>query len=321
MKLLLKFLFLALLFAIAMTAYGIYSFQAPGPLAVEKTLYFERGAGFKEMTQRLADEGVIAEAWTLRATAMLSRNYHKFRAGEYNFTPGISPKEVMGKFVRGEQVLHKITIPEGLTTADITKLLEAEPLLAGPVPLELKEGALMPDTYEFLRGDSRERIISRMQQAARDRLQTAWDKRAEGLPFATPQEALTLASIVEKETGKSDERAKIAGVFVNRLKKGMKLQSDPTTAYAVTLADGPMNRSLTYSDLKRDLPHNTYTIAGLPPTPICNPGMAAINAVLHPDATDAIFFVADGTGGHNFAATGKEHEANVVRYRALQKAQ
>lgn len=319
MKTLFKLFLIMVLSAAGLAAYGTYSFLADGPLDAEKTIYFERGTGFRSITQRLVDEGVIREAWSLRAAAFMSRSHTKFQAGEYVFAAHISAKDAMQQIIRGQQVHHKITIPEGLTSAEISQRLEAEPLLTGAVPLTLAEGSLLPNTYVFLRGDSRERVTTQMQKAMREALEAAWNTRTEGLPLATPEEALVLASIVEKETGVADERAKIAGVFINRLRMGMKLQSDPTTAYAVTLADGSMNRALTYDDLKRNLPHNTYVTLGLPPTPICNPGVAAINAVLHPQATDALFFVANGTGGHSFAATLAEHEKNVAYYRSLQR--
>ncbi len=319
MKCMIRCVTMVALLACLTTGYGYWSFRAVGPLSAEKTLYFERGTGFLAMTQALADEGVLREPWTLRLVAVATGGYKKFQAGEYAFTSGITVREVLAKCVRGEQVLHKITIPEGLTTNEILELLAAQPLLVGTITEALGEGTLLPDTYVFLRGDERSRLIAKMQDGLEAQMDQAWESRAPGLPLATPQEALVLASIVEKETGRRGEREQVAGVFINRLRMGMKLQSDPTTAYAVSLADGWMQRPLTYTDLKRDLPHNTYVVPGLPPTPICNPGVAAINAVLHPQQTDAFYFVADGNGGHRFSATIEEHTQNVLQYRALQK--
>lgn len=295
-----------------------FAHHAPGPLVVEHEVLVGRGTGFKAVAARLKAEGVIAQEAAFVYPAVLKGVHHKVKAGEYQFAPGMSAAEVLDKLVRGDVITRSVTVPEGLSVAQVAALLMAEEKLTGEVPKGIAEGTLLPETYQFLRGDSRASLIARMQAAHAAYLAEQWEQRSDGLPIATPEEAVTLASIVEKETGVADERALVAGVYVNRLRLGMKLQADPTVAYGVVQRDGAMDRALTRRDLMTDSPYNTYTREGLPAGPIANPGRASIRAVLHPEATDALFFVAtgDGSGAHWFARTLDEHNANVRRYRA-----
>jgi len=214
-----------------------------------------------------------------------------------------------------------ITIPEGLTSIEIFDLVSAAKDLSGELTVTAAEGSLMPETYSVTLGATRDAFVTRMAVAADAAKAELWPERAPDLPFDTWEEAVTLASIVEKETGVAAERGKVAGVFINRLRIGMRLQSDPTVIYGITQGSGPLGRKLRRSDLDTDTPYNSYTRAGLPPGPICNPGRAALKAVLNPVETDAFYFVADGTGGHAFARTLAEHNRNVAKWRKLQKQQ
>jgi UPF0755 protein len=225
---------------------------------------------------------------------------------------------VLGKLVKGDVVLRFVTVPEGRTSWEAVEILSANPLLTGEIDEVPPEGSLFPETYDIQRGQARTEIVARMQAKMDQVLDAAWQKRAEDLPVKTKEEALVLASIVEKETGLADERPEVAAVFVNRLRKGMKLQSDPTVVYGVTEGKGPLGRGLRRSELDRATPWNTYVIDGLPPSPIANPGLAAIEAVLNPPESEYLYFVADGTGGHVFAKTLDEHNANVRKWREIE---
>ncbi len=263
---------------------------------------------------------MIAHALPFEAVAVITGKARQFKAGEYLFPAGITPADAMEMIAAGKVVVHKLTVPEGWRTLEILEMLSKETRLSGDMPVP-DEGALLPETYHFLRDDSRGELLARMQSDMSKVLAELWAKRKEGLPVKTPQEALVLASIVEKETGVPEERKRVAAVFINRLNKKMPLQSDPTTVYAIEKDKGAMGRELLAADLKYDSPYNTYKYAGLPPGPICNPGRASIEAVLNPLETDELYFVATGTGGHNFAASLKEHNNNVKKYRAELKEQ
>lgn len=290
-------------------------YSASGPLTKEIVLQIESGTGFNAITQLLLDNQVIDNDLPFKAMAVWTKDRSRVKAGEYRFTPAMSPQKVMSVLVKGESITHAITIPEGLTAKEVVIRLMTDMRLKGAVPIKISEGSLMPDTYHFHRGDSRASIVVRMQKAMAQTLQELWGKRAEGLPVKTAQEALVLASMVEKETGVGGERGRVAAVFVNRLRKDMLLQSDPTVVYGIELEDGPMGRPLWLKDLKVDHPYNTYLYKGLPPRPIANPGRAAIEAVMNPPQTDEYYFVATGVGGHHFAKTLREHNHNVVKYR------
>ena len=297
--------------------YSSHYFEAPGPLAAQKIVVIPPGTSFRAVATKLEAEGVIKYPKLFTLLVFLRNEQGKLKAGEYQFEAGISPHGAETKMVDGKAIIHSVTVPEGLTVADAVVILQREPALAGDIKALPPEGSLMPETYFFLRGDTRAVVLKRMQDKGRQALTEAWSKRVEGLPYQTPEEALTLSSIVEKETGKVEERPQIAEVFLNRLRKGIPLQSDPTTIYGLYKETGAMRLTLSHADLEHPTPYNTYTIAGLPPAPICNPGKAAIEAVLHPATSEALYFVADGTGGHRFAKTLEEHNRNVAYYRSL----
>jgi UPF0755 protein len=243
------------------------------------------------------------------------------RAGEYKFGAGMSEEQVMRMMLSGATVARRVTVPEGYTTAQVLRLVSAAEGLVGELPPDIPgEGHLLPETYFYTRGETRFTMINRMADAMQQALQKLWDQRAADLPYDSIEKALALASIVEKETSSPTERAHIAGVFVNRLRKGMPLQSDPTVIYAVTNGAGPLGRPISLADLQVKSPYNSYLYKGLPPGPICNPGLAAIQAVLHPLTTKDIYFVADGTGGHAFAATLADHNKNVTAWRKIEAA-
>jgi UPF0755 protein len=288
----------------------------------EVTVVIAPKTGTKAMLAQLHEAGLVPPPMLTVIPMLMNADYKRLQAGEYAFATGTTPAQVIDKIARGEVVVHKITIPEGWNNAQVRAALMAEPLLTGDLPATIPEGSLLPDTMHFARGEARANVIARMQKAQTELMEKLWPSRAEGLPIRTIEEAIILASVIEKETGEVDERALVAGVFVNRLRIGMMLQSDPTVVYGIEAAQGhtPMGRPLTRGDLQRDTMFNSYMRAGLPPTPICNPGRAALEAALHPAATDALYFVATGNGGHRFAATLKEHEANVAAYRAALKA-
>lgn len=309
--------------AAAGIAYYLYaSFTGPGPSIEDKTLVIPKGSGVAAIAGTLKSENVIEDVRIFQLGVRLFSEGKPLRAGEYVFPKGISASGAMGIMIAGKSITHRLTIPEGLTVREVLELISREPLLDGPLPPERPaEGTLLPETYQFLRGESRASIVERMRDAMTKALAEEWEKRDRSILVKTPQEAVTLASVVEKETSKADERARIAGVFYNRLKKGMPLQSDPTVIFAVTLGQRKLNRGVTYDDLKVDSPYNTYLVKGLPPGPIANPGRHALRAVMQPMSHKELYFVADGTGGHAFATTLDQHNKNVANWRKIQKAQ
>jgi UPF0755 protein len=299
--------------------WALEQYRRPGPLVAKTTFIVPKGVGVKEIAARLADAGIIADPLIFRLGARFDSADERLRAGEYAFSPGISAREVVAKLAEGLTVVRRLTIPEGLAAAEVVALVAAADGLEGEVGPMPAEGSLLPETYYISYGDSRADLIRRMAEAMDRTLAELWEGRAPDLPFETPEEALILASIVEKETAVPEERPRVAAVFVNRLRKGMPLQSDPTVAYGLALEAGPATRALTFADLKKPTPYNTYLIEGLPPGPIANPGRAALEAALHPVETEELYFVADGTGGHAFARTLEEHNRNVANWRKIQK--
>lgn len=298
-----------------------------GPLPAETIFIVEPGEGLSAIATRLESESLIHSAWVMRLKARLDGTEAALKSGEFILEPRASVGEVLDILVEGKAVMHKITLPEGRTTAQLLHLIENNPVLVGPMPeLPVAEGSLLPDTYLFHRGMTRARLIARTAKAQDDLLKELWPKRQEGLPLASPYEAVILASVVEKETGIAQERPEIAGLFTKRMKRGMRLQSDPTTIYGVSQGEPLYNkagerRTLYRSEIDRKTDWNTYQIDGLPRTPICNPGRDAIAAVLDPPETDYIFFVADGKGGHLFARTLAEHNRNVAAYRKYERGE
>ncbi|MDX2289601.1 MAG: endolytic transglycosylase MltG [Hyphomicrobiaceae bacterium] len=300
-----------------------YQFEAPGPLDVSRTVVVSRGDGRIEIATMLEREGIIANRWTFIVNHLFRTRVGSERldlkAGEYEIAKGASMREVMRTLTEGRAVLYKLTLPEGLTSQQIVERMQAEESLSGDIAAIPPEGSLLPDTYSFSKGMARGDLIERMQLEQRRLIEAAWPKRQEGLPFTTPEEAIILASIVEKETGVPEERSRVAAVFVNRLRKGMRLQSDPTIIYGIVGGQGSLGRSITRSDIDQKTAYNTYTINGLPPTPICNPGREAILAVLDPASTKDLFFVADGSGGHAFSETLAAHNAAVANWRKIER--
>lgn len=310
--------FAALAFSLS-AASGYYYYQSPGLLSEEVTLVIPRGAGFRGAVDALAEQGVIRHPLLFKALAVAGGQARRFKAGEYAFPAGAPPRQVMEMLSRGLVVPHKFTVAEGLTSDRVLALLAEEKTLAGSIEGAIEEGSLLPETYHFIYGDKRGDLIGRMQRDMAVLVADLWERRREGLPLKTPDEAVTLASIVEKETGVAEERGRIAAVFLNRLRIGMRLQSDPTVAYAIERERGPLEGELTTKDLSYDSPYNTYKYAGLPPGPICNPGRASLMAVLNPPETGDLYFVANGDGGHHFSVTLKSHNDKVREYRKRRK--
>ncbi|MFM7084472.1 MAG: endolytic transglycosylase MltG [Hyphomicrobium sp.] len=299
-------------------------FNAPGPLNAKHTVVVDKGSGRFDIARKLEREGIISNYWIfiLNDIFQNSNNLGKhldFKAGDYEFNQAVSMREVWDTITLGKTAVYKITLPEGLTSQQIVDRLNNEVLLSGDIRKTPEEGSLMPDTYLISRGMPRQDLIARMQVEQTKFVETAWNNRQPDLPIGTVREAITLASIVEKETGLQDERERVASVFVNRLKKKMRLQSDPTIIYGIVGGAGTLGRSLTHNDVETKTNYNTYQINGLPPGPICNPGRSAILATLHPAKTTDLYFVADGTGGHTFSNTLNEHNSAVQVWRNLSK--
>lgn len=286
----------------------------------DATVVVTPGTGTRAILTQLHSDGMVPAPWSIALPFALQGDWRSLKAGEYAFVRGMSANEVLGAIGAGRVVVHAVTIPEGFTVAQVRARLLATELLTGQLPASIPEGSIFPDTWRFERGDTRAALVARMQARMEKELADAWEARDDDLPLRSPREALILASIIEEETGLDHERGEVAGVYINRLRMPMRLQSDPTVAYGI--APAGMTRMLTIRDLQRDNAYNTYTRDGLPPGPICNPGLASIRAALQPASTKAIYFVATGAGdgGHRFAATLKEHEANVRAYRAMQRA-
>lgn len=293
--------------------------NAPGPLAEDKVVYIAPHTDVPDIIEKLQSEGVIDNSLAFNLVLMAERKRGKVKYGEYLFKQHASLRAVVDTLVGGKQVTHSITIPEGLTSAQVVQRLRDSDLLVGEIREIPKEGSLLPETYKFSRGMSRVDLIDKMQQDDRRAVEQIWSRRAPDLPLRSPYELVTLASMVEKETGKADERPRVAGVFINRLIRHMRLQSDPTIVYGLVAGQGTLGHSITRGELDRKTPYNTYQIDGLPPGPIDNPGRAALEAVANPSRTADLYFVADGTGGHAFAATIEEHNRNVVRWRQIQQ--
>ncbi|MDG2032361.1 MAG: endolytic transglycosylase MltG [Rhodospirillales bacterium] len=278
-----------------------------------------KGAGIDRIAGLLAERGLISNVWVFRLGAMAQGATTSLRAGEFLIPADVSSDDVLKILRSGKTVVRRLTVAEGLTTAEVLERLSRKEGLTGRIASRPGEGRLLPETYYFSYGDPREGLVQRMRVAMKTTLGELWSKRKAGVPYKTPTEALVMASIVERETGLAEERGKVAGVFVNRLNRGMRLQSDPTVIYGLVGASGYLGRRLTRKDLADDHPYNTYIHSGLPPGPIANPGRAALEAALNPAETDALYFVADGTGGHAFARTLKEHNRNVAAWREIQR--
>ena len=309
----------------AVLYWGKHEFEKPGPLPQEKVVVIPAESGLARIADILETEGVIESPYEMLGHYIFIggvRAYQqqgRLKAGEYAFPARVSMKGVMNMLVSGKAILHQITFPEGLTSQQIVDRLKQNEFLTGPVPAVPAEGTLLPETYSFTRGASRSQIIEQMKTAHAKALEEIWASRNRGLPFTDPKELVTLASIVEKETGKADERPHVASVFLNRLARNMRLQSDPTIIYGLVGGAGTLGRPITRADIDKQTPYNTYHVNGLPPGPIANPGRAALEAVANPSNTKDLYFVADGTGGHIFAASLAEHNRNVVKWRKVEQ--
>jgi UPF0755 protein len=290
----------------------------PGPLQSDKVVFTERGSVFDILTS-LESEGVIDSAIFVNGALWAEGKRDSVKAGEYLFRANASIHDVIEILVSGKQILHPITIPEGLTSEQVVKRLRDSDFLIGDIIDMPKEGTLLPETYKVARGMLRSELIKKMQDDQKRVLDQIWARRAPDLPIHSPYELVTLASIVEKETGKADERPRVASVFYNRLQKHMRLQSDPTIVYGLVGGRGTLGRPITRAEVEKPTVYNTYTIEGLPPGPIANPGRAALEAVANPSRTQDLYFVADGTGGHTFAETYDQHQRNVQRWRQIEK--
>lgn len=310
-----------LVLAILGGGWVLWSYRGPGPAAPHgpsTTVILARGSSVGQIANTLKGAGLIGSRTVFLVAAKLGGASRRLKAGEYAFQSHASMAQVLSDIEQGKVVKHFVAVPEGWTSEMATEAVRAEPVLTGTVEAP-PEGSILPDSYQVERGEDRQAVVERM-RAARDKLLAQlWASRAPGLPLETPEQAVTLASLVEKETGIPAERPRIAAVFENRLRAGMKLESDPTVIYGVTNGR-PLGHGLTMKELVTATPYNTYRIAGLPPTPIANPGRAALAAVLNPPKSDELYFVANGTGGHVFSSTYEQHAANVARWRSIEKA-
>ena len=300
---------------------GNARFEAPGPLQQDKIVNIPHGSGIRDITDVLQREGVIDQPWVFIGGVMVLKAREDLKAGEYQFRAHASLHDVVGTIVDGKVVPHQVSFPEGLTSEQIIARLLDDDVLTGNIKEMPREGTLLPDTYNFTRGVTREQMIQRMQAAQQRVLKEVWDRRAADLPLKTPDQLVVLASIIEKETGKAEERSRVAAVFVNRLKQKMRLQSDPTIIYGLVGGKGTLGRPIMKSEIEQPTPYNTYVIDGLPPGPICNPGRASLEAAANPARTREIYFVADGSGGHVFADSYDQHQRNVARLRAIESDQ
>jgi len=304
----------------ALYVYGKQKIEAPGPLEQDKIVNIPQRAGMSDIADILQREGVIDNnRWAFIGSVIALKARSDLKPGEYLFVKNASLREVIGTMVEGKVVQHPITIPEGLTSEQIVARITDNEIFSGTIRSIPNEGSLLPETYKFPRGTPREQVISRMQQAQRRALAEIWERRNRELPLKSPEQLVTLASIVEKETSKPDERSRVAAVFVNRLQKKMKLQSDPTIIYGLVGGKGTLGRPIKRSEIQQPTPYNTYVIDGLPPGPIANPGRASLEATANPARTRDLFFVADGTGGHTFTENYEQHQKNVSRLRTLEK--
>ena len=315
----LSFALIGALAGLGLFAWAMIDVRKPGPLTADKVVEIAREDDGGPIADQLEHGGVIDNSLWFSAMTLLDGSRGALKRGEYAFKAGVSMRQVEAQLLSGKVVLHSLTIPEGLTSDQIVQRLRDSDVLIGDVKEAPREGSILPETYKFARGETRQALLSVMAKAQTKMVGEIWAKRAPDLPIKSPGELVTLASIVEKETGKPDERPRVAGVFVNRLRRRMKLESDPTIVYGLVFGKGTLGHSISKAELAQATPYNTYIINGLPPGPICNPGRAALEAVANPAATKDIYFVADGTGGHAFAETLDQHLKNVAHWRQIEQ--
>src|ERR1700694_4856310 len=300
--------------------YGKQKIEAPGPLQEDKVVNIPARAGMTDIADILQREGVIDNnRWAFIGSVFALKARSELKPGEYSFQKNASLRDVIGTMVEGKVVQHAVTIPEGLTSEQIVARLSDNDIFAGAVKEMPREGTLLPETYKFPRGTTRDQVIQRLQQAQKRVLAEIWERRNPDIPIRTPDQLVTLASIVEKETGKADERSRVAAVFVNRLRQRIKLQSDPTIIYGLVGGKGTLGRPIKRSDIQQPSPYNTYVVDGLPPGPIANPGRASLEAAANPARTRALFFVPDGPGGHASTETYDKHQKTLAKLRTMEK--
>lgn len=294
-------------------------YSGEGPLQDEKIVIIPEGSSLKSAAKKLAKENVITQPELFSILVRIMEPDKTIKAGQYKFSKNVSPEKVFRKMEKGEIVSYSLTIPEGLMTSQIIEIINEAPHMTGTIKNTPKEGELLPETYEYPYNYDRQKLVDRMKSYMKKALNDAWENRAPNLPIRSKEEALILASIIEKETGLASERERVSAVFINRLNKRMRLQTDPTVIYAITRGDYVLERPLSRKDLKMESPYNTYKNFGLPPGPIANPGIKSINAALNPAITNEYYFVADGTGGHKFSSTLKEHNRGVQNWRRISR--
>src|SRR6476469_2043021 len=300
--------------------YGRQMLETPGPLQEDKMVNIPSRAGKRDIADALLREGVInVNPWVFIGGVFALKASSDLKPGEYSFQKNASLRDVIATIVEGKVVQHSVTIPEGLTSEQIVGRLTENDIFAGSVREMPREGTLLPETYKFPRGTTREQVIQRMQQTQKRVLAEIWERRNPDVLVKSPEQLITLASIIEKETGRADERSRVAAVFTNRLRQRIKLQSDPTIIYGLVGGKGTLGRPIKRSEITQPSPYNTYVIEGLPPGPIANPGRASLEAAANPARTRDLFFVADGTGGHAFTETYDAHQKNVAKLRAMEK--
>ena len=300
---------------------GKQRFEMLGPLPADKIVNIPHGSGIRDIADVLQREGVIDQPWVFIGGVLALKAREDLKAGEYQFAAHASLRDVVATIVDGKVIPHQISFPEGLTSEQIVARLLQDDILTGNIKEIPREGSLLPDTYNFTRGISREQIIQRMQAAQQRLVKEIWERHSPDLPIKTPDQLVILASLIEKETAKPDERTRVAAVFVNRLKQRMRLQSDPTIIYGLVGGKATLGRPIMRSEIDQPTPYNTYQIDGLPPGPICNPGRASLEAAANPARTRELYFVADGAGGHVFADNYDQHQKNVARLRSLETDQ
>ncbi len=320
MNFMMSLVIMALLAAGLLFYFGKREFDGVGPLRTTSTVVVKPSSSVRDIADLLFRRGMISNARIFQIGVRAYGNDGQLKAGEYEIKAAASMRDIMETLKSGKSVLYSLTIPEGLTVIQALKRIAEHEELVGDMPTEVPpEGAFIADTQRFARGTSRAEIVDKMMKDQKRLVEEIWERRRPDLPLADINEFVTLASIVEKETGRADERTRVAGVFINRLRRGIRLQSDPTIVYGLFGGEGkPADRPIYRSDIDKPTPYNTYTIDGLPPTPIANPGRAALEAVANPSQTDELYFVADGTGGHVFAKTLEEHNENVARWRKVE---
>jgi UPF0755 protein len=307
------------LIAVGGAGYGWHLFVKDGPLPEAKQLVVPKGANLEKIADTLADAGILESRFVFVTWVRILGTQARLRSGEYRFPSRISAQEAMNLLIGGRQIQRRFTIPEGLTTHQVLERVAKVEGLEGELTETAAEGELLPDTYFFTLGETRNAIVQRMKRAMADLVAEAWAQRAPDAVLKDTKELVILASIVEKETGEGAERAMVAGVFVNRLRKNMRLETDPTVIHGLTNGKGALGRRLLKTDLENPHPYNTYRIQGLPPGPIANPGKAAIMATVKPAKHGYIYFVADGSGGHAFAETKEQHDKNVAKWRQIRR--